>query len=243
MSLVSSPPLAPALVAASHGTDSPEGRAAIASLVAAVAASVPSPVLPAFVDVQQPDVPSVLAGLETERDAVVVPLLLSAGYHVHVDLAEAAEATGAGVASALGPDDRLVDVLVRRLEEAGLDDGDVVVLAAAGSTEPRAVEACRAMGRRLSRRVGHEVLVGFISAAEPTLADAVASARAEHGDARVVVSRYLLAPGCFSDLAAACGADLVTAPLLEAEGEPPREIVSIVASRFAQAMGEPVAGV
>ena len=45
----------------------------------------------AFVDVQQPDVSSVLDRLGDVHAAVVVPLLLSAGYHVHVDLAREIE--------------------------------------------------------------------------------------------------------------------------------------------------------
>ena len=89
-----------------------------------------------FVDVQQPDVPETLAAVRPEQEITIVPLLLSAGYHVKVDLAEAAAGSPstAGVTGALGPDARLADVLARRLVEAGLSDGDRVVLAAAGST-------------------------------------------------------------------------------------------------------------
>ena len=61
----------------------------------------------AFVDVQPPTVVDVVASLAAEgRPAVVVPLLLSGGYHVHVDIAGAVAAHPRAVsARPLGPDD------------------------------------------------------------------------------------------------------------------------------------------
>lgn len=232
----------PALVAASHGTSSPEGRAAVAALVDAVrgASDVATEVLDAFVDVQQPDVPSVLDGLD-ERQAVIVPLLLSAGYHVHVDLADEARGRAATVTGALGPDDRLVDVLVARLVEAGLRWDDRVVLATAGSSDARAVDDCRDMGRRLAERLGRRVAVGFLSAARPSVAEAVANTRATHPVSRVVVASYLLAPGYFHDLAAAAGGDVTTAPLLRADAAPPAGLVDLVLDRYAEAALSPAA--
>lgn len=232
----------PALVAASHGTSSPEGRAAVAALVDAVreASGGATEVLDAFVDVQQPDVPSVLDGLD-ERQAVIVPLLLSAGYHVHVDLADEARGRAATVTGALGPDDRLVDVLVARLVEAGLRWDDRVVLATAGSSDGRAVDDCRDMGRRLAERLGRRVAVGFLSAARPSVAEAVANTRATHPVSRVVVASYLLAPGYFHDLAAAAGGDVTTAPLLRADAAPPAGLVDLVLDRYAEAALSPAA--
>lgn len=232
----------PALVAASHGTSSPEGRAAVAALVDAVrgASDAATEVLDAFVDVQQPDVPSVLDGLD-ERQAVIVPLLLSAGYHVHVDLADEARGRAATVTGALGPDERLVDVLVARLVEAGLRWDDRVVLATAGSSDARAVDDCRDMGRRLAERLGRRVAVGFLSAARPSVAEAVANTRATHPVSRVVVASYLLAPGYFHDLAAAAGGDITTAPLLRADAVPPVGLVDLVLDRYAEAALSPAA--
>ena len=232
----------PALVAASHGTSSPEGRAAVQALVDAVrgASDAATDVLDAFVDVQQPDVPSVLDALD-ERQVVIVPLLLSAGYHVHVDLADEARGRAATVTGALGPDDRLVDVLVARLVEAGLRWDDRVVLASAGSSDVRAVDDCRDMGRRLAERLGRRVAVGFLSAARPSVAEAVANTRATHPVSRVVVASYLLAPGYFHDLAAAAGGDLTTAPLLRADAAPPAGLVDLVLDRYAEAALSPAA--
>ncbi|GAA2021191.1 sirohydrochlorin chelatase [Terrabacter terrae] len=222
----------PVLVAAAHGTSSPAGRSAIGGLVAAVAARRPDlTVRAAFVDVQPPDPAAVLASLSGPPPARLVPLLLSAGYHVFVDLTRAAESVpGTTVAPALGPDDRLARLLHRRLVAAGLHDDDVVVLAAAGSSQASAVDDCRAVAATLSRRLGRPVTAAFLSAAEPRLPDAVADQRISQG--RVVVATYLLAPGFFADLAARSGADVVAPPLLVAGEPPPEELVDIVLERY-----------
>ena len=233
--LVAQPALTsqPALVAISHGTSSPVGQRAVASLVAAVAgARGDLTVSGGFVDVQQPDVEATLDSLDHAVPAVVVPLLLSAGYHVHVDLRDelAVAPRPTALAGALGPDDRLVAVLRRRLLEAGLKPDDGVVLACAGSSDARAVADCHDMGARLSAALGRTVRVGFISAARPRLADAVELER--ESSARVVVSTYLLAPGYFTDLAHATTADAATAPLLAAGESPPAELVELVVDRY-----------
>lgn len=222
----------PVLVAASHGTASPEGQCAVAGLVEAVARRRPDvDVRGAFVDVQQPDPQSVLSELDG-RPARLVPLLLSAGYHVFVDLTEAAEgAPGTTVAPALGPDPRLAELLRARLERAGLRDDDVVVLAAAGSSQASAVDDCLAVADDLSRLLGRPVTTGFLSAAEPRLDEAVAAARAE--GRRVVVATYLLAPGFFADLAGRAGADVVAAPLLLPDEPAAPDLVDIVVERYA----------
>jgi sirohydrochlorin ferrochelatase len=229
---------ASALVAASHGTSSPAGRTAVAALVDAVRRAAPGLVVEdAFVDVQTPDVASVLDALGTDHESVVVPLLLSAGYHVHVDLARVVHGRAGGptLGAALGPDDRLVDVLLERLAQAGLRDDDRVVLAAAGSSDARAVADCRVVGGRLSERLGRPVAVGFISAARPGLGEAIARTRATHPVSRVVVSSYLLAPGYFHDLAAVSGAAVTSAPLLRPDVPPPAPLVELVLDRYSSA--------
>lgn len=228
------------LLAVSHGTSSPEGQGAVAALVDSVArARHELHVAAGFVDVQQPDVAAALADLDPQGIVVVVPLLLSAGYHVHVDLREelaaAAEHTTV-LAAALGPDDRLVALLARRLREAGLRPDDRVVLAAAGSSDQRAVADCAETARRLGILLRREVGVGFISAATPRLADAVVDARALSAGGRVVLASYLLAPGYFAALAHEAGADVVSAPLLVANRFPPAELVTLVGERYDHAV-------
>lgn len=223
------------VLAASHGTSSPDGQAAVRRLVDAVAAALPVEVIGCHVDVEQPDVPTALERAAAAADrAVIVPLLLSAGYHVFVDLAEAAEAAPlpATVTPALGPDLRLIEVLVRRLVEAGYRPGDEVVLAAAGSSDPRAVADCHRTTALLTARLGSAVSTGFISAAAPALPEAVTAARSRTPHGRVVIATYLLAPGYFADLASTAGAQLITEPLLT-PASTPQELVDIVVDRVA----------
>lgn len=231
----------PALLAISHGTASPHGQLAVAALVDAVAGACTVPALLGHVDVQQPDVPAVLSSLAAGRSAVIVPLLLSAGFHVHVDLADAASVhdRDVSVARALGPDDRLVRVLAQRLARSGLRWNDAVVLGCAGSSDDRAVEDCLEMARRLGDALHRPVSVGFISASHPPLPEAIEEARRLNPHSRVLVSTYLLAPGYFNDLAHAMDADVVSDPLLMTDAESPPEIVSLVLDRYAEAARRP----
>ena len=254
----------PALVGISHGTSSPDGRSAVAGLMEAVAAALPEvTTVSGYVDVQQPDVANTLAVLddavrddavrdeavldETVRDdasrdsqatAIIVPLLLSAGYHVHVDLHEAArDWTGsATLARTLGPDPRLAELQHERLIEVGLTADDVVILAAAGSSDAGAVSECRTAADLVAARVGRAVTIGFLSAASPTLAEAIATARSEHPSARIVVSSYLLAPGYFQSIVENAGADVATGPLLAAGRPTPHQLVEIVVHRYRAAL-------
>src|SRR3954447_17086709 len=96
----------PVLVACAHGTRNPAGRRLIGELALAARALRPGlQTTAAFVDVQPPTVVDVVAGLASSRTpAVVVPLLLSGGYHVHVDIAGAVAGHPAAVAARpLGP--------------------------------------------------------------------------------------------------------------------------------------------
>src|SRR5262249_33670435 len=80
----------------------------------------------------------------------VVPLLLSSGYHLTSDIAGAARAAGVPVARPLGPDPRLVRALSDRLPEAGVPAQVPVVLAAAGSSDPRALADARRQAAALA---------------------------------------------------------------------------------------------
>ena len=225
-------PLAPVLVTCAHGTRNPAGRRLVAELALGARALRPGLVTTAaFVDVQPPTVVDVVAELSAAgRPAVVVPLLLSGGYHVHVDIAGAVADAGSAVAARpLGPDPRLVEVLRDRLTQAGAEPGDpltAVVLAAAGSSDPRSVADVEDTADLLQREWAGPVTTGYGSAATPTVPDAVAAAR-RAGAERVVVAAYLLAPGHFADKLAGAGADLVTAPLL-----PDERIAAVLLDRY-----------
>ena len=164
-----------------------------------------------------------------------MPLVLSAGFHVRTGLSLGLDRIGGGaqLADELGPDDRIVAVLAERLHALGLDDEDAVVLAAAGSNDPRAVRECFETARRLAHRLGRPVTVGFIAAAIPRLPDAIEMIREVHPGSRVVVGAYLLAPGTFYDSAAGAGGDLIADPLLLPGESAPHELVDLVLERFA----------
>lgn len=240
----------PALVAISHGTRSEEGRTAVRALAAAVADDLPGVLVRlGHVDVEQPDVRAALDGLPPGMPAVVVPLLLSAGYHVHVDCARAVRRTvgrQVGLAGALGPDVRLVDILEHRLRASvALTPETRVVLGAAGSSDARAVADCQSMGAALGARLGIPVSVGFLATVSPRLDDLVRGVReasavpgpvGSDSPARVVVASYLLAPGTFQDLALAAGADAVAPPLVATAEPAPPTLVALVRSRYESAV-------
>jgi sirohydrochlorin ferrochelatase len=225
----------PRLVVCAHGTRDPLGRATVRAVVDAVAERLTGvEVLEAFVDVHGPDVVDVVGAIPVgdRVSGVVVPLLLAAGYHVHVDIADAVASRPDVVATpALGPDDRLVDLLLDRLAAVGAGEGQPVVLAPAGSSDPRAQADSAEVAARLATRWGGPVTLGFAAGPEPTVADAVASARAS-GARRVAVASYLLAPGFFQRRIEESGADVVTGPLA-----PDERLVDIVVDRYLAAVG------
>lgn len=230
---VALPPLR--LVAVTHGTPSTANREAVIRLVDGVASARPDlGVSITFVDASNVDVSSALEAA-AEPDAVIVPLVLSAGFHVRTGLSLGLDRIGgsARLAPELGPDERLVEVLAQRLGELGLADGDTVLLAAAGSNDPRAVRECFETARRLGQRLGRSVTAGFIAAAIPRLPDAIEMIREVHPGSRVVVGPYLLAPGTFYDQAAASGADLIADPLLLPDEPAPAALVDLVLDRYA----------
>jgi sirohydrochlorin ferrochelatase len=249
-----------ALVGASHGTDDPAGQAAVRAVLDGVRAARPElDVREAFVDVQQPEVGEVLAGAVRDvGSAVVVPLLLSTGYHVRHDIAQAVAAVNAaGPAGAAGPDRAvaaeplgphplLVDILADRYAAAEAAHGpfrsdDVVVLAAAGSSVAAAATAVEEVASALAQRLGRPVTPSYGAGAEPRVPAAVAAARASAGapGARVIVVSYLLAPGYFLDRVLEAGADVVTDPVAgpaHAEKADPR-LVQVVLDRYDAAVG------
>jgi sirohydrochlorin ferrochelatase len=214
----------PVLIGCGHGSRLPAGRRAIAELRLAIGRARPGlEVRAANVDVHKPALDDVVAELAVAgRRMVVVPLLLSTGYHVRVDIARAVSSAGglAVAADALGPDPALIDVLAQRLLEAGFVPGDPVVLAAAGSRDPRAGADVDQVAAGLAARLGAPVTVGYLASATPTVADAVVAARRVHPGRPLSIASYLLAPGHFSGRLTEAGADLVTAPLTDSLTEP-----------------------
>lgn len=219
----------PVLIACAHGTRDPEGQRVVAAIVSELRDSLEVEVVAAYVDVQEPSIAEVVAA-NAGRRMVVVPLLLAGGYHVYHDIADVVKAQpGAVSAPALGPDPRLVELLVDRLRDAGAPSDATVVLAAAGSSDRRAIADTEATADLLRLAWRGPVRVGYAAAAQPTVADAVEAARA-FGESVVAVASYLLAPGHFHTTLAAAGADFVSAPL----GANAR-VIDVIAERYAAA--------
>lgn len=202
------------VVLAAHGTRDPAGVAVARHLAGALSARLPgTPVLLGFVDVLGPPVREVVAG--AAGPVTVLPAFLASGYHVRSDVPREVAATGrrdVTVTAALGPAPMLVSALRDRLRAAGWRSGDAVVLAAAGSSDLRAVADVRAAAGRLSALVGRRVRVGFVATGTPRVPALVAGLRAA-GERRVAVASWLLAPGLFHRTLGAAGADVVAAPL------------------------------
>ncbi|WP_034274972.1 sirohydrochlorin chelatase [Haloechinothrix halophila] len=227
------------IVVAAHGTRDPAGPAVIEALADGVRAALPGEaVRVAYADVRVPSVADVLSEHLGER-AVVVPAFLAAGYHVRTDIPQQIATSGhprTVLADAFGPAPELVAVLIERLVDGGYRTGDGVVLAAAGSSDPRALVDVHDATYALSVRLGAPVRIGFAATARPSVSDAVASLRAARPDVPVAVASWLLAPGLFQRRLDDAGADVTANPL----GAHPR-VVDLIIRRYQAAVGAFVA--
>jgi sirohydrochlorin ferrochelatase len=223
------------VVLAAHGTRDPAGVAVARRLATALRARLPgAAVRLAFVDVLGPGVREVVAG--APGPVTVVPAFLTSGYHVRTDIPREVAATrcrDVTVTAALGPHPLLVDALADRLRAAGRRHGDAVVLAAAGSSDPRAVAGVRTAAAQLSGVLGRRVRVGFVATGAPRVAELVSGLR-RAGESRVAVASWLLAPGLFHRRLAGAGAEVVAAPL---------GVHRAVVDRLTQLAGAPSPGV
>lgn len=222
----------PVLVAVAHGTRDPAGPVVLARLLDDVRARLPGvEVRVAYVDVIGPTLDEVLAA--TPR-AVVVPMFLASGYHVRVDVPEvvARSESEAVVTAPLGPDTLVVGAVADRLRAAsglgtagglgtasGLDAAgglsglpEAVVLAAAGSSDQRALADVETAGQRLAAQLERPLTIGYVTTAAPTVAEAVEAHR-RAGRGRVAIASYLLAPGLFQRRLDDAGADVVAGPI------------------------------
>lgn len=224
----------PRLLLVAHGTRSAAGRRELSKLLLEARKRLtggPGPEVDcrmAWVDIQTPTPDRVLSdGVPT----VVVPVFLARGYHVVEDVGTACRQAPGPVALAehLGAEPEVVRALVQRLAESGgtgAFGADAVILAAAGSSDPASGKETEALARTLTGVLGVPVTAAFATAATPTVAEAVTTAR-DSGYNRIAVLTHLLAPGFFADRIAAAGADIITPPL----GAHP-EIVDLLERRY-----------
>ncbi len=218
------------LLLVAHGTRKPGGVSMIGELAERVGDTLQRRVRVAFVDVLGPTPAEVLSTLP--GPVVLVPAFLSSGYHVRHDIPANIAASGHSdvtVTRALGPCPEMVRVLTYRLLETGWCPGDSVVLAAAGTSDPRAQCDLRVTATLLSAAIGSRVELAYAATGEPSVADAVSALR-RSGARRVVVASYLLADGLFQDRLRVSGADVVVEPLGLHPGT-----VKLIANRFRRA--------
>jgi sirohydrochlorin ferrochelatase len=219
------------LILVAHGTRSAAGIRTIRAIAAAASARI-GPIETAFVDVVGPNPAELLAA--ASGPATIVPAFLASGYHVHADLPARIRESGhrrAVMTPTLGPDPVLADVMADRLIQVGLRPGDdAVVMAAAGSSDPRARCDVREAATQLAGRVG-EVHVGYVATGAPRVSDMVSRLRSA-GHPRVFIAPYLLARGLFHDRLMLCGANAVAPPL----GAHPK-VTELIIRRFGDTEG------
>ena len=218
------------LVLLAHGSRRPGPSSVLSRTAERVSTILPGvEVRTGYVELQPPDPATALEGLV---DPVVLPFFLARGYHVVHDVPAAVERHGSGtVTGHLGVEEHLVEAVAQRLREAsaplgGLAGLDHIVLGAAGSRQAAALEEVGAITRLLEERLGREVTPAYLSAARPSVRDAVSTARAR-GARRVGVATYLLAEGRFHRALHSTGADVVAAPI----GDHPA-LAELVALRY-----------
>lgn len=214
------------ILATSHGTDSASGREAIALIREQIQIllshredDVEYRVHEAYVDVESPSVDEAAAALPKDEPCVIVPILLSTGFHTQVDLRRAARNSGIeriAIAESLGPDARLAALGRTRLEEAGWTPLDgAVVQGAAGSSRGDGRADMERAAELLGEQLGAPAYNAFIAEIDPKVSDLVA----KHKPA--FAATYLLAEGFFAakmrrDAVSALESIKVAAPLVHA---------------------------
>ncbi|MBV7697746.1 sirohydrochlorin chelatase [Streptomyces sp. TRM70350] len=215
-------PGSPALVLVAHGSRDPRTLATVHTLLDRIRELRPGlRVHLGHIELNEPLLPATLAALGDE-EAILVPLLLSRGYHIKQDIPEMAAAARAHtrVAAPLGPHPLLVETLYTRLVESGWRRptteserrSTAVILAAAGSRDPDASIDTGHTATLLSTRLGVPVLPAYASAATPTVPEAVRILRSD-GRHNISLASYFTAPGRFATESAEAAPGTAAAPL------------------------------
>jgi len=236
----------PVLLAVGHGTRDPAGTAVTEALLELVRNRAPElAVQAAYVDNSPPSVGQAFDRLARDgvTQVVALPMLLSAASHSKTNIAGSVQAARQrhpevviSYGRPLGPHPALIDVVVGRLAEAGVQagaPGTGVVLAAGGSADPDANADIAKTARLLWEGRGWlAVEVAFASATGPRVDEVVRRLRAIGAD-RVAVAPYFLAPGFLpaQAVAGAAGADVVTQVL----GAHPA-LAGLLLERYAEAI-------
>ena len=236
---------APALVALAHGSRDPRSSATVRGLVDEVRRLRPDlRIEPAFLELSEPGFDTVVEELVRVGydEIVVVPLLLSEAYHAKVDVPSViAEATSRHeglrirATDVLGLEAAFLDVLDRRLREAlasaRVRELDALVLAAAGTSDPLAVQSINRLARLWGARHRLPTLAAFASASPPATGEAVRAFRGQ-GRRHIAVGALFLAPGMLYDRAAELALEAGAVVVSEPFGADP-EVARTVLARYA----------
>jgi sirohydrochlorin ferrochelatase len=196
------------LVTVAHGTRNPAGNQVAREITAAAGAALGVEAVCSYVELCEPLFETVVVASPTPT--IVVPLLLSTGFHLRQDLPRMARAAAGPIllGRPLGAHHLLAEAQVAQLLAAGATRGSGrLVLVAAGSSDPLATRDLTRAAELLGLAWGEpgSVEVATLSALGRRPAEVV-----RPGD---LVSPYLLAPGHFADRAPteslAAGAALV----------------------------------
>lgn len=218
------------LLTVAHGTRTAAGNTVAVEITAAAAVQMGCAATTSYVELCDPLFADVVAA--AGEPTVVVPLLLSTGYHLRKDLPDAVDAADRAdlvrLGGSLGPDPLLASAQVDRLREAGATPGQPVVLVAAGSSDPLATtdleEAAHLLGQAWGAPVRLATMSGLGTRPQHVVRD---------GDA---VSPYLLATGHFHRKARHVSLTAGASVVADVIGAHPR-VVDLVVQRAQELAG------
>lgn len=210
------------LVTVAHGTRKTTGNEVAVEITRRAAAQLGIDAVTSYVELCDPLLTDVLAG--SSATTVVLPLLLSTGYHLRQDLPAAVAGAGGRttLGRSLGPHALLADAQVDLLRRAGAQPGSPLVMVAAGSSDELATRDLDRAGELLARAWGAPVRVATLSGLGRRPEEVVRA-----GDQ---VSSYLLAPGFFADRAARVAREAGATVVADAIGPHPL-VVDLVVRR------------
>lgn len=184
-----------ALLTLSHGSRHPAAAASVAALTRAAGELAGAPAAAAHLEFNDPPLEHAARNLAEQgvREAVVVPLLFTEGYHHRVDvpaaLAQASAASGVTLRQArgLGTGEDMARLLAQQVPEGT----DTVVVYSVGSSDERANAAVADLARRVGELTGCAAEVSYATRGECRLVG-------PEGNQEVVVPLFV-SPGLLLD--------------------------------------------
>ncbi|MEO5305272.1 sirohydrochlorin chelatase [Corynebacterium sp. c25Ua_47] len=167
---MTAPTATTALLTLSHGSRHPEAAANVMALTHAAGELAGAPATAAHLEFNDPPLDEAARSLAAQgvREAVVVPLLFTEGYHQRIDvpaaLAQASAASGVRLhqARGLGTGEDMARLLAKRVPEGT----DTVVLYSVGSSDERANADVADLARRVGELTGCTAKVAYATRGE-----------------------------------------------------------------------------